>query len=149
MTTVDPGIGYRLLKQGEPLQIGDEFLDEDTKEQWHHIAVPSHFGGEVGLGIYRRKIEPQQSGWIPINGQYSSIQFPCWVADDKGVAFRESITDTSWATHWWPLKFPSPPPPAEDPADNAFEKWSDALPYTPAARESFKAGAAWQKEQKQ
>lgn len=151
MNAPDPGVGWRLLKEGEVIQAGDEWRGPDG---WcDRIDI----GCKVGSGNYRRKVE-QADGWIKLSERnpINPSEFPVWIwfhdwwreesKCESPLLVYEGFAHWSRVSHWQRAHVPAPPP-VEDPEQKAYDEWDNgSWPFDPQRRDIERKTwhAAWQ-----
>lgn len=153
---IDVGPGYRLLKEGERIQEGDEFWSESCNS-WQ-VSYPIGTKIHSNSLPHRRKIE----GWIKFSDREPRPEeYPIWIHPDRRETGDGRISNVGMvycsspscrATHWMPAQVPAPPP-VEDPIEVAYNRWckdySDCGVTGSIFFKAFKAGIEYQKQQKQ
>lgn len=119
--TPTPGQGWRLLKEGEWLEKGDEYW---SSNRW--VAITHNDTLQSSCDIYRRKVE-SSDGWIKLSDRLPD-KFPCQAWNGQVVFPANGIADLEFniygtrVTHWKPLQL-SDPPKVENEDEVAWQRW--------------------------
>ena len=144
--TVDPGEGYRLLEEGEPIEQGDEFLSSFGPEMvWGRCT------GTVGCD-YIEGVDTPTRRKVAVPTVTPPLPPPNWRTFDvkppnatKLILLNSMDGSTGWAwhryeiealtvmnnfTHWttneeWMASLPKPAPVVDEERE-AFEKWAES-----------------------